>query len=183
MKGIVFNEFTELVEQAFGDDMLDDIIEDCEEYLSTGGAYTAVSTYDHDELVHLVSALSKRSGVEVPELIETFGKHLAGVFSKKFPSFFEECSSSFEFFTKIDDHIHVEVHKLYPDAELPVFRYKQVGDDRFLLTYESSRHFSDLAYGLLLGVASFYQEEIEIEKEDFSTPEKAKVIFHIDRVA
>jgi len=181
MKGIVFSEFMELVENTFGEDMLDDIIEDCESDLSTGGAYTSVGTYDHQELVQMVVALSKRSGVEVPALIKTFGGHLAVAFASKFPQFFEECNSSFEFFKKIDDHIHVEVHKLHPDAELPKFRYEQFSDSDFRLIYESNRHFADLAEGLLEGVAKYYQETIQIEKEDFSTEDKSHVVFYITK--
>ncbi len=36
MKGIVFTEFIELVEQTFSEDMVDDILEDCD--LDSGGA-------------------------------------------------------------------------------------------------------------------------------------------------
>ena len=42
MKGIVFTEFLEFVEDQMGPDMVDTIIDDCE--LSTGGAYTGQGT-------------------------------------------------------------------------------------------------------------------------------------------
>ena len=45
MKGIVFTEFLEMVEDKFSADMVDDIIDDCD--LASGGAYTAVGTYPH----------------------------------------------------------------------------------------------------------------------------------------
>ncbi|MEM0912514.1 MAG: heme NO-binding domain-containing protein, partial [Pseudomonadota bacterium] len=53
MKGIVFDEFTEMVEEVFGDDMLDDILDENADKLSSGGAYTSVGTYDHNDLVTL----------------------------------------------------------------------------------------------------------------------------------
>lgn len=181
MKGIVFNEFEELVEEKFGDDMLDDIIDDCHEHLPSGGAYTTVSTYDHNELVHLVTALSARTKIPVPDLVTVFGHHLAQVFAKKFPTFFAECEDCFSFFKKIDDHIHVEVHKLYPDAELPKFSYQHHSDKQFTLIYESSRHFADLATGLLEGVAKHYGDVISINKQDESTEDTSKVIFNITK--
>ena len=181
MKGIVFSEFNELVEQTFGDDMLDDIIDDCEDKLESGGSYTSVGTYNHEELVHLVVALSERTNISVPDLVKTFGLHLAKVFEVKFPNFFAECDDSFSFFRRIDDHIHVEVKKLYPDAELPKFSYDDSNPDLFELTYESTRQFADLAVGLLEGVASHYNESINIEKQDQSTPEQTKVVFTITR--
>ncbi len=181
MKGIVFSEFNELVESAFGEDMLDDIIDDCADNLPSGGSYTSVGTYDHAELVHLVVALSERSGVPVPELVKTFGLHLASVFEAKFPNFFTECDDSFSFFKKIDDHIHVEVKKLYPDAELPKFSYDDADPNRFILIYESTRQFADLAVGLLEGVAKHYQETINIAREDLSTDDATKVVFTITK--
>ena len=183
MKGIIFSEFNELVEQAFGFEMLDDIIEDCSEHLSSGGSYTSVGTYDHSELVHLVVALSDRSGVTVPDLVKTFGLHLAKVFSIKFPDFFSECTDSFSFFRRIDDHIHVEVQKLYPDAQLPKFSYDDTNPNTFVLIYESTRQFADLALGLLEGVASHYGETLSIATEDLSTDTQTKVVFTIEKQA
>src|SRR5262245_35992633 len=52
MKGVVFTEFLEMVGAKFGEDMVDDVILACE--LPSGGAYTSVGTYDHQELFALV---------------------------------------------------------------------------------------------------------------------------------
>lgn len=182
MKGIVFNVFTDLVEEKFGDEMLETILEDCESQLSNGGAYTAVGTYDHLELVQLVSALSQHTNIPVPQLVEAFGLYLAGVFAQKFPSFFQECANAFEFFKQIDNHIHVEVHKLHPEAELPKFDYEQISDHEFKLIYQSSRHFADLALGLLQGVGQYYGEQLEITAVDESNNVKSHVTFLIKRV-
>lgn len=45
MKGIVFTEFVDMVEAQFSADMVDDILDDAAP--ASGGAYTAVGTYDH----------------------------------------------------------------------------------------------------------------------------------------
>ena len=46
--------------------------------------------------------------------------------------------------------VHVEVRKLYPDAELPSFVTRWEGD-AFVLEYRSQRPFAALAEGLLRG--------------------------------
>ena len=74
MKGVVFTEFLEMVEEKFGDEMVDDIINDSD--LSTNGAYTAIGTYPHNEIITLVVNLSKYSKIPVPDLVHVFGKHL-----------------------------------------------------------------------------------------------------------
>jgi hypothetical protein len=181
MKGIVFDEFTEMVEATFGDEMLDDIIDEHAHELPSGGAYTAVGVYDHSELIILVGALSKKTNIEVPVLVHTFGLHLAKVFAAKFPSFFEECTDTFSFLKKIDNHIHVEVYKLYPDAELPKFSFEELDNGAMNLTYESTRGFADLARGLIEGTSEYYGESFSIVADDQSVEGMQKVVFTITR--
>ena len=119
MKGIVFTEFLEMVESRFSFDMVDDILDDARP--ASGGAYTAVGTYPHDEMVALVSALSARSGLAVADLLRAFGAHLFGRFVQGYPDFFARVDNAFDFLAGIEDIIHAEVRKLYPDAELPHF--------------------------------------------------------------
>ncbi|MDT0595412.1 heme NO-binding domain-containing protein [Glaciecola petra] len=181
MKGIVFDEFNNMVEEAFGEDMLDDIIDENASNLATGGAYTSVGTYDHEELVMLVSSLSNATNIAIPDLVKTFGLHLAQVFSTKFSSFFDECTDTFSFLKRIDNHIHVEVYKLYPDAELPKFSFEEPDAQTLNLIYESKRGFADLAEGLIEGTAKYYKENVTIDKEDQSTELMHKVIFRLKK--
>jgi len=52
MKGIIFTSFLDLVEEKFGMEMLEEVISSAN--LPNKGAYTAVGTYDHAELVQMV---------------------------------------------------------------------------------------------------------------------------------
>ena len=179
MKGIVFREFNDMVENIFGEEMMDDLIETSQP--ASGGSYTSVGTYDHNELVAMVGVLSERTGISPAELVHTFGKHLANVFSKKFPAFFDDCKNTFEFLKKIDNHIHVEVKKLYPDAELPKFTYTEFSEIEFQLIYESTRDFSNLAHGLIEGCMEYFHEAFQIIREDEESPAGTKVIFTLRR--
>lgn len=178
MKGIVFTEFLEMVEETFSADVADDIIEDSG--VESGGAYTAVSTYDHAELVSLVVSLSEKTGVPVPDLVQTFGRHLLGRFAVLFPQFFE-VGSAFEFLQSIETHIHVEVRKLYPDAELPHFDCKEIGTNQLEMIYSSTRSFGDLAYGLIEGCGEHFGENLVIEKEELPSDEGSRIRFLLTR--
>lgn len=75
MKGLVFTELLEYVENNFGFDMADKIIEEAK--LPNNGSFTQAGNYPFEELVRLVVALSKRSNIiEVPKLLEIFGEHM-----------------------------------------------------------------------------------------------------------
>ena len=87
MKGIVFREFMEMVESTFGDEMAEKMVE--ENDLESNGIYTAVGTYDHQELVAMAITLSKETGLPVDALVEAFGNYLFGRFLELFPIFFD----------------------------------------------------------------------------------------------
>ncbi len=162
MKGMVFTEFLDMVEETFSIDMVDDIIDAANP--KSGGAYTSVGVYDHQELVDMVMALSERTEIAPEALVKAFGQHLFKVFFKKYPSFFKGVSDSFTFLSSVEDFIHPEVLKLYPDAQLPRFDCEREGDT-LTMTYHSSRHFSDLAEGLILGCALHYGENVQVKRE------------------
>ncbi len=177
MKGVVFTEFMTMVEDQFGIDMVDTLIDNTAP--TSGGAYTAVGTYDYQELVNMVVELSKQVDIEVPTLIKAFGNYLGGVFSTKFSSFFEDADNTIGLLKQIDNHIHVEVRKLYPDAELPVFSFDESDPECFVLHYESSRGFADLAEGLIEATSKYYQESFDISRFDEEVNGKHIAHFHL----
>lgn len=163
MKGIVFTEFIELVEEKFS-------ITTCEQLLETsalpsGGVYTSVGTYDAAEMVALVTNLSQMTGIAVADLLQEFGRHLFRQFVEKFPGFFENITSSIDFLSRVDGYVHVEVRKLYPDAELPTFACERSDAGEFLMTYHSKRDLPDLAEGLIRGCIAHFGDQIDVRRE------------------
>ena len=181
MKGVVFTEFLEMVEQKFSPDMVDRIIDEAE--LPSGGVYTAVGTYDHTEIVALVSHLSEAAEMSVPQLLHAFGKHLFGRFVEGFPHFFEGQDDAFAFLAKVEDYIHVEVKKLYPDAELPSVLASSDASDRMTIVYRSDRAMADLAHGLIEGCIEHFGETVEIDVSDLSSEKGRHVRFELARAA
>lgn len=179
MKGIVFTEFLEMVEDRYSPDIADSIIEACR--LASGGAYTAVGTYTHDELVQLVTQLSRTTATSIPDLLRAFGKHLFGRFALAYPQFFDHVPSTFAFLERIEDHIHVEVRKLYPDAELPSFTCDTPHPGQLRLLYQSTRPFADFAEGLILGCIEHFGEALDVQRDDLSTGNGTCVRFVLTR--
>jgi hypothetical protein len=163
MKGIVFCEFLEMVESEDGFDMVDRIIEKSE--VPNGGSYTSVGTYDHGELVSLLIAYSELKDQSVDVLLRAFGTYLFRRFVVLYPAFFDDMSSAFDFLSHIESYIHVEVRKLYPDAELPTFSHRLIDENRLELIYTSSKHLPDFAEGLMQGCIEHFGESIELNRE------------------
>ncbi len=161
MKGIVFTEFMEMVEHTFSAEVLDEVIDQAE--LPNSGAYTSVGTYDHEELVRMVVALSEQVQMPVEQLIRSFGRHLFGRFFQLYPAFFQHVSDVLSFLNGIETIIHSEVRKLYPEAQLPSF-VCQLTDSGIDMVYHSPRHFEELAHGLIEGAVAHFKTPYLIER-------------------
>jgi hypothetical protein len=180
MKGIVFTEFLGFVRQHHGEEMVDDIIEACE--LPNGGAYTAVGTYQHGEMLALCGALSDRTGQPAAGLVRAFGDHLSGTFARSHPAFFERAGNLFDFLESVEEHIHVEVRKLYPDAELPSFTVEQRTPTRMVLFYRSPRRMGHLSEGLIHGSARQYGVQVQVQSETLAGSDSQAVRFTVDLI-
>lgn len=178
MKGIVFTEFLELLEGELGPLQAQRVIDSCA--LESGGVYTSVGTYPCEEMGTLVGAVSKTTGQCPTKLLKGFGHHLAGTFKEAYPQYFET-DDFFDFVESIDSHIHVEVQKLYADAELPRFHIIMRTDDTLVVDYRSSRALEHLAYGLLEASASAFGETLDIAMDPVGDGAQRVVRFRLVR--
>jgi hypothetical protein len=166
MKGIVFTEYLEFVEDKFGYNIVDDLMTNID--LPSGGAYTAVGSYEFTELVQLLIKTCELTKKEPGFLLNKFGWHLFSIFTKSYPQFFIEARSSFDILSTLDDKIHPEVLKLYPDAELPKFDIESHSQNELVMIYKSARRMSGFASGLIEACMNHFGEKgtIDIEQLD-----------------
>ncbi|MTI08226.1 heme NO-binding domain-containing protein [Curvivirga aplysinae] len=179
MKGIVFNVFTGMVDEKFGEEMTEKLIAQSD--LPSKGAYTGVGTYCFKEMVALVTALSKETNLPGNELQKIFGEYLFGKLAAKYPMFQTDEDTLFTFLEKIENSIHVQVKKLYPEAELPTFENTRPFPHVLELTYQSKRPFADVAEGLIRGAMAHFGEEALIEREDFEVEVGSKALFRLTK--
>ena len=147
MKGIIFTEFLDLVETKFGFEMVDKIIEASD--LESDGAYTTVGTYEFSEMLQLLQHLSTNTNISIDDLLLVYAEHFFGVIEKNYPEFLKMYSDPIELLASIENHIHVEVIKIYPDAELPTFELLEKTDDSLIMIYKSARAMHHFGLGLM----------------------------------
>lgn len=147
MKGIVFTEFLDLVEDKFGLEMVDNIIG--ASTLESGGAYTAVGTYKFSEMLQLLEHLSANTGISIDDLLLVYAEHFFSVLEESYPGLLATYSDPIEMISSIENHIHVEVRKIYPDAELPTFEVVEKTDNSLVMIYKSSRAMHHFGLGLM----------------------------------
>lgn len=180
MKGIVFTEFIEMVENQFGIELTDRVITSSD--LASGGAYTTVGSYDHREMLSMVTNLSKETHIPVADLSRVFGSYLFERFTSIYPQFFADIDNALDMLARIDDYIHMEVRKLYSDAELPRVLCERLPSGDMRLTYRSARPFADVADGLIRGCIKHFNEPINVTRAE-NTPDSTHAVFLLTRYA
>jgi hypothetical protein len=160
MKGIIFTTFNQMIEDDFGLEVWDELIDRVDP--PSGGAYTTVDTYEDAELIALVKELGSMTAISVPDLLLAFGEYAFKPLSDSYPDSIRQDMSAKEFLQSVHDVIHVEVKKLYPDAILPTFTYEDPAPDRLVMVYDSPRNMCPLAQGLIRGVAKCFAVTIDI---------------------
>lgn len=177
MKGIVFSTFFEMIEEEFGFDMVDHLIEHSD--LGHDGMYVAGGNYPHQEMVQLVGTLHKATQITIPDLLEAFGIFLFHKLNSIRPDFSKGKKTALDYIASVHHVIHVEVRKLYPNAELPTFNVISLKDRRLVIDYSSPREMETLAIGLMKGCAELYDTTLTISQKDISTPEEHTIRFTI----
>ena len=164
MKGIIFTEFIALVEAKFGLETVDEILVDAGEE----GIFTSVGSYDHKRLVKLITSLSRKTSIPAEDLQRVFGQ---SVFNNLFDSLpqsdsLKSCKSTFQFIRLVEEYIHTEVKKLYPDANPPKFDFVSEGETELVFDYLSARCMAHVCLGLIEGCANHFSQTISAEMDN-----------------
>lgn len=161
MKGVIFTTFNDMVEQQVGMDVWEQILDTVNP--ESQGIYTSVEDFPDEELIAMVNELSQQTGTPVLELIFAFGQYLFHALAMRHTVFLETQPDFLSFLKSIDDVIHREVEKLYPNPNLPTLLWQQPDDNSLILNYQSSRKLCHLAVGLIRGAAQHYGVEYTLE--------------------
>ena len=168
MKGIVFTEFLELVEEKFGLEVVDEIITNSN--LPSNGIYTSVGTYSFSEMLQLLQNLSSKTKISIDNLLLVYGEHFFSVIEKSYPGLLATYKDPIEMLSSIENHIHIEVRKIYPDAELPTFIVIEKTENSLIMDYNSSRAMHHFGLGLMNKTFEHFNSSAVIElqkiKED-----------------
>ena len=161
MLGIIFTSLIEMMEQEVGLEITEKVLD--ESHVATGGSYTAVGYYPPAELVAIVTRLSVHTDIPIPDLVRKFGHYLFQLLADSHPHAIVGKTSVIHLLSQLDSHIHVEVKKLYPEADLPVFKTLEESPTHIKLLYTSANRLEPLAEGLVMGGSDFFKETVTVE--------------------
>jgi len=171
MKGVVFNVVEEVVVDMYDADTWEDILEAVE----LDGAYASLGSYPDEHLMAIVGEAARMLELDVPTVLKTVGRAAFAGLSDRHSQFEIGTMSFGDFVQHVENYIHPEVRKLYPDATVPHFDFESLDDGNLRMTYSSPRNLSDLAEGLLRGAADAFGETLEVLRPDIDAGENSTV--------
>jgi hypothetical protein len=149
-----------MIEEKFGLSLMDELIERTQS--ASDGVSVSTDTYPDEELLNMVIYLSEKSNTPAPDLVRILGDYAFQEFSSAYPIFVEKKSFK-EFLLSSHSVVHVEVKKLYPEAELPNFHDEDPGDHKLIMKYFSKRNSPTLAKGLMMRAAKYFKVDLNVE--------------------
>ena len=159
MKGVVMNMLADMVETQLGIAEWNSVLTDA----NVDGVYTATALYPDEELMLLVQTISTRNNISINDLVFAFGEFMFPQFYERYPALIDQADDLHSFLSTVHDVIHVEVKKLYPDAETPDFSHAQTDPKTLHLEYRSKRQLCQLAEGLISGAAKHFDTQYTLK--------------------
>lgn len=181
MLGVILTGLYDLVEETFGLEVLDEMIVSSD--LANDGIYSGIGTYPHSDMVRLVQNLSLIVNITSEELMRIYGAHLFKFLMKSHSINDPMLANCFDLLSQLDTLIHVQVRKLYPQAEVPAFSYELIAKDTMRLVYCSDRPFASVAHGLIEGSGAYFGEQLIVTREPEKEQSPCHAVFIIKNIS
>jgi hypothetical protein len=161
MKGIIFQLLEQVVDEEYGEDTWETVLD------RTGldGAYTSLASYPDEDFSRLVDAASFALHESPQSIVRWFGRKAFPRLAAKYPHFMTPHRTTIPFLLTLNDIIHPEVRKIYPDADVPEFDFVTPDDRTLVIGYTSQRRLCALAEGFIEGAAAHYGDLVTIRQE------------------
>jgi predicted hydrocarbon binding protein len=160
MQGSIYTSFSEMIIEKMGMSVWNDLLAKVSP--ASEGVYTNGMQYDDSEIMSLVSALSEMTKIDVATLVRTFGEYLFIHLYNNSPANLSHIDNLKDFLIYIDNVIHKEVLRVYPQAYLPKFDFKEIPNNDLVMYYQSKRKLCYLSEGLILSASKHFNQPITI---------------------
>ncbi|MFC1852680.1 heme NO-binding domain-containing protein [candidate division CSSED10-310 bacterium] len=162
MKGVITLALKEMVIQNFG-------IEKWQEALKMVGIDSEpfimpISNLEDQLVLRIIQSLCEILEVSLSQAADLFGEYWMKNYAPKMYSAYFSGKESARDFLLAMDKVHVETTKLINDARPPRFEFEWRDDKTLIMKYISKRDLIDFMVGLIKGVGSYYEENLQVKK-------------------
>lgn len=178
MKGVLFTELIEMMEDLMGLEFTNKVIEEAK--LENKGAYTSIGYYQHQDMLKLLDSLGKY--IENPRnvVLKSYGEYFFQRTSANYPNKIEQYKNTFSLLKQAPQILDQEIRKLEPKASIPEIKTEYLSQESMKILYHSEEKMSYLLEGLITGCIGYFQESISLKRENLDQ-EGTKVRFVLQK--
>jgi hypothetical protein len=160
MHGVVFSELRKYVDARLGAAAWNGL-------LTAAGLgqrlYLPVTEYPDEELVAIVSAASRTTGMPVDALQQDFGTFAAPNLIGMYKSLIKPTWRALDVLENTEQTIHTTVRRRNPGAAPPKLHITRTGDE-VVIRYTSARKMCAFGKGLIAGIAKHFGDTVAIDE-------------------
>lgn len=159
MKGTVVSSWIESCRTLFGNEVVNKAL--TANNLPQDVIFTPLQDVDDKVATGIVDHVGNSVDKDHKEIWGIMGEQNIQTFSKNYPGFFRH-ESAYQFLKSMND-VHVIVMKRFAGAKPPILDVKPISSHQIIFTYRSNRGMQDYLFGLINGVAAYFNEKIDLE--------------------
>lgn len=160
MKGVVFVELLELLDDRFSMEFTEKVIEVAR--VPSAGAYNALGQFDHRELLALMEAYESCSHDNPTPIYRELGQRLVTRCITEFPTLFRTDSCLSDTLGHMESLMHMDDLLVDQSSELPEIKLEQVTERQLVLDYFYDPRLADFTIGLIHGCAEYHKLESNV---------------------
>lgn len=159
MKGTVVSTWVESCRTLFGKEVVSKAL--AEFHLQPDVVFSPLQDVEDKVALGVVDRIGDFVGKDHQEIWRIMGEQNIKTFSKSYPGFFRH-ESAYQFLKSMND-VHIIVMKRIKGAVPPILDVQPLSSHDILFIYRSKRGMHHYLFGLINGVAAYFNEEIKIE--------------------
>ncbi len=161
MSGLIFVSFIQMIEENFGLEILQTIIEKGK--LKSEGVYVRGDSYDKKEFFILLNALSSEINMSKRDILKMYGESLSDYLNDTYPEFFEGKNLK-SVLLNLNNVVTKDLKLIYRDIYLPVVNINEDGTKKVVIEFVCSAGREDVLEGFIRGVGRLYSESFYLNK-------------------
>lgn len=126
--------------------------------------YLPIRSYPDQEMVAIVTAASRATGLPAPRLLEAFGRHVAPHLLGMYRHLLDPAWRTLDVLEHVEETAHRVVRIEKPGATPPYLVAHRISENRIEITYTSARRLCHVAKGIVHGLAQHFAQRITIRE-------------------
>lgn len=169
MKGVLFTELIEMMEDLMGLEFTNRVIENA--HLKNKGAYTTIGFYQYQDMLKLMESLNKQVNSPQDILLKSYGEYFFYRKTQRHSGEIKKYKDAFSLLKEAPQILDREIRKLEPNALIPEIKTKKINKNTMQLYYHSEEKMSYLMEGLIKGCIGYFEEPITLKRENLNAEE------------